>query len=99
MSPEALQSAVLAAAVVIAHKRKRNRKRWTANFLDRRNKILNILGEVRMDSCALFRNFTRMTASNFELLLQLMGPRIKDQDTNMTEAIPISTRLAATLRF
>ena len=52
-----------------------------------------------MDSCALFRNFTRMTASDFELLQQLIGPSIKKQDTNMREAIPISTRLAVTLRF
>ena len=95
MSSKAVESA----AVVIAHKTKRNRKRWTANFLDKRNKRRNILGEVRMDSCAVFRNFTRMTASDFELLLQLMGPRIKDQDTNMRETIPISTRLAVTVRF
>ena len=72
MSAKALQSA----AVVIAHKRKRNRKRWTANFLDTRNKILNILCEVRMDNCAVFRNFTKTTANDFELLLQLIGPRI-----------------------
>ena len=54
-----------------------------------------------MDSCALFRNFTRMTASDFELPLQLIGPSIKKQDTNtcIREAIPISTRLAVTLRF
>jgi len=52
-----------------------------------------------MDSCVLFRNFTRMTASDFELLLQLIGPSIKKQDINMREAIPISTRLAVTLRF
>ena len=42
---------------------------------------------------------TRMTANNFEVLLQLFGPSIKKQDTNMREAIPISTRLAVTLRF
>jgi hypothetical protein len=70
-----------------------------ANFLDRRNKILNILGEVRMDSCALFTNFTRTTAIDFELVLQLIGLRIKKQDTNMRETIPTSTRLAVTLRF
>ena len=40
-----------------------------------------------------------MTASDFKLLLQLIGPSIKKQDTNMREAIPISTRLAVTLRF
>ena len=70
-----------------------------ASFLDRRNRNLNLLGEVRMDSCALFRNFTRMRASDFVLLLQLIGPSTKKRDTNMREAIPISRRLAVTLRF
>jgi hypothetical protein len=52
-----------------------------ASFLDRRNQNLNIVGDVRMDSYAFFRNFTRMTASDFELLLQLIGLRVKKQDT------------------
>ena len=100
MSLETLQcAAVAAAATIIINKKKRYRKRWMASFLERRNRNLYILGEVRMDSCALFRNFTRMTASDFELLLQLIAPSIEKQDTNMREAIPISTRLAVTLRF
>jgi len=40
-----------------------------------------------------------MTASDFELLLQLIGPSIKKQHTNMREAIPKSKRLAVTLHF
>jgi len=52
-----------------------------------------------MGSCALFRNFTRMTASDFELLLQLIGPSVKKQDINMRGAVPISMRLAVTLWF
>jgi hypothetical protein len=40
-----------------------------------------------------------MTASDFELLLQLIRPSTKKQDTNMREAIPISRRLAVTLHF
>ena len=100
MSLEMLQCAAVAAAtIIIEHKKKRYRKRWMASFLERRNRNVNILGEVRMDSCALFRNFTKMTPSDFEWLLQLIGPSIKKQDTNMREAIPISTRLAVTLRF
>jgi hypothetical protein len=100
MSLETSQCAAVAVAtIIIEHKKKRYRKLWMANFLERRNWNLNILGEVRMDSCVIFRNFTRMTASDFELLLQMIGPSIKKQDTNMREAIPISTRLAVTLRF
>jgi len=100
MSLETLQcAAVTAAIIIIEHKKKLYRKRWMASFLERRNWNVNILGEVRMNSCALFRNFTRMKPSDFELLLQLIGPSIKKQDTNMREAIPIGMRLAVTLRF
>jgi hypothetical protein len=60
-----LCAAVAAATVIVEHK-KSYRKRWMASFRNRRNQNLNILGEVRMDSCALFRNFTRMTSSDFE---------------------------------
>jgi len=52
-----------------------------------------------MNSRAAFRSFTRMIASDFELLLQLIGPRIKKRDTNLREDIPISMHLAVTLRF
>jgi hypothetical protein len=100
MSLAMLQCAAVAAVnIIIEHKKKRYPKRWMSISLERRNQNLNILEEVRLDSYALFRNFTRMTTSDFELLLQLIGPSIKKQDTNMREAIPISTRLAVTLRF
>jgi hypothetical protein len=68
--------------------KKRYRKRWMASFLGRRNQNLNIVGDVGMDSCSFFRNFTRMTASDFELLLQLIGLRVKKQDTNWRGANP-----------
>jgi hypothetical protein len=100
MSLDTLQcAAVAAAAIIIEHEKKRYRNRWMASVLDRRNRNLNLLGEVRMGSCAVFRNFTRMTAGDFEFLLQLIGPSTKKQDTIMREAIPVSTRLAVTLRF
>jgi hypothetical protein len=90
---------IAASITVIGHKRERNRKHWTANFLQRRNEKQSILEGVRMYSGAPVRNFTSMTASDFELLLQLIGPSIKMHDSNMREGIPISKRLAVTLRF
>jgi len=51
MSLETLQCAAVAATtIVIEHKKKRYRKRWMASFLERRNRNLNLLEEVRMDS-------------------------------------------------
>jgi len=50
MSLETLECAAVAAAtIIIEYKKKRYRKHWVASFLDRWNRNLNILGEVRMD--------------------------------------------------
>jgi len=46
MSLETLQCAAVAAATItIEHKKKHDRKRWMASFLERRNQNLYILGE------------------------------------------------------
>jgi len=46
-----------------------------------------------------FSNFTRMTPSDFEELLQMVGGKISKCDTMFRETIPASIRLAVTLRF
>ena len=99
MSLKTLHCAAVAAATIITeHKKKHYWKCWMASFLERWNQNLNLLGEVRMNSYALFRNFTRMTASDLSYCCNI-GPSIKKQDNNMREAIPISRHLAITLRF
>lgn len=44
-------------------------------------------------------NFCRMSAEDFEIILNKIGPHISKQDTNMRKAISIQERLAITLRF
>nr|CAH7769119.1 unnamed protein product [Callosobruchus chinensis] len=51
-----------------------------------------------MDSSHL-KNFTRMTAEDFERLIILVGPKISKMDTKFRKAIPVQDRLAITLRF
>lgn len=46
-----------------------------------------------------FRNFFRMTSSDFEELLALIGPIIRKDDTSFRRAIPAQERFAVTLRF
>lgn len=46
-----------------------------------------------------FDNFCRMSAADFEYILQLIEPHIKKKDTSWREAIPAKVRLAVTLRF
>nr|CAH7757359.1 unnamed protein product [Callosobruchus chinensis] len=51
-----------------------------------------------MDSGHL-KNFTRMTAEDYERLIILVGPKISKIDTKFRKAIPVQDRLAITLRF
>ena len=46
-----------------------------------------------------FDNFCRMSSSDFEFLLQKIGPDISKNDTKWRKAIPAKVRLAVTLRF
>lgn len=69
----------------------------------RRRQILNVVvcvcEEIKMASDALFKNFTRMSANDFEVLIPLVGPSIAKENTQYREAISATTRLAITLRF
>jgi hypothetical protein len=67
-------------------------------FLSRRSNSESVTREVLLGS-NLFENFTRISKSEFEFLVNGIGPRITKRDTNMRSAIPITTILTITLRF
>jgi hypothetical protein len=46
-----------------------------------------------------YKKFTRMAPANFELLMNLLGPKIVKRDTGFQEAIPRPERLVVTLQF
>lgn len=56
-----------------------------------------LAGELKSDGS--FRNFLRMTSTDFEYLITSIGPRIARKDTSFRDAIPVQERLAITLRF
>nr|CAH7742994.1 unnamed protein product [Callosobruchus chinensis] len=40
-----------------------------------------------------------MSSENFEILINLIGPKVEEKNTRFREAIPIKERLAITMRF
>ncbi len=59
----------------------------------------DMLVDLKREPSGKFVNFCRMSAEDFEFLLNKIGPKIMKKDTNMRESIPAQERLAVTLRF
>lgn len=89
---------IAAAYIVLAEKRKKRTRIWIRPYLSRRDTLDSVDKELMLDKY-LFKNFTRMSKSDFEFLVNRIGPNIQRQDTNMRNAIPVTTRLAITLRY
>lgn len=90
--------------------RKRKKRLWVRPYLQKRSHhsgqvILEDLkndelamakGDLKIDS---FRGFVRMSSSDFELLIGLIGSKIARCDTNYRASISVPEKLAVTLRF
>lgn len=107
--------AILAAACVViiscAKKKRAKRRFWVRPSLEakkkysgsdllqdlKRDDIDLLAGELRTDGS--FKNFLRMTSSDFEYLMLRIGEKIGKKNTSFRDAIPVKERLAVTLRF
>lgn len=98
------EDVVLASAcfIVINHVADLPRKRrwWTRKFLEESSYYgQNLLSDLRLEDGAGFRNFTRMTPTDFEILLGFVGPKISKKCTRYRASISATIRLAVTLRY
>lgn len=59
----------------------------------------NQLVELLAEPSGEFNNFIRMSANDFEYLLQKISQIVAKQDTDWRDAIPVKVRLAVTLRY
>ena len=81
---------------------KRRRKIWVKNWIKKRSihgAYHQLMKELSCLDVSRYRNFVRMDSTSFETLINMMGPKVKRQDTVMRKAISPGERLAITLRF
>lgn len=102
------ENLLLACAAFIVISEENNKKRprrhpryWQRSFLQARKNYSgsHLLTDLKVDDAAGFKIFCRMSVTDFEYLLNLVGPKIAKRNTNYRDAIPLHERLAVTLRF
>ena len=78
------------------------RRCWVKNWVRRRDRqaaYTQLISELQLEDAQQFRNFTRMSAVEVQILVNMLGPVIGKQDTAMRNAISVEERVIVTLRF
>ncbi|XP_035223705.1 protein ALP1-like [Stegodyphus dumicola] len=95
-------SAKLKLILLLALRRRRNKRWWVRPIFERRlqqGDAGNLIEEMRLNDIESFFNYFRMTPSQFDELLALVGPSIQKRNSNFRQSIPEKDRLAVTLRY
>jgi hypothetical protein len=86
-----------------ALKKKRKERRWWQRQLYTSREVYSgssLLADLNFQSVSgLYKNFTRMSPSEIEFLINLIGEKISKKDTPFRKAISVQERLTLTLRF
>jgi hypothetical protein len=82
----------------IRNKREKYRRSvWVKDYLKCRN--ARIMRDLELNEDVLFKNFARVSRTNFYTLLGMVEPVITRQNTRFRESVPAEIKLAVTLRY
>lgn len=98
---------IAAAAFVILSGKKRKRERgcWVRPSLQDRSHtggdrlLKGLIADDQLTCGGHLKNFLRMSSTDFEILLNKIGPIVSKQDTNWRHAISVQECLLITIRF
>ncbi len=79
--------------------RRKRRRWWTSELYKNRVTNTRLLTDLSYEDGSKFRNFTRMSETDFMFLLNEIRPFIEKRDTTFRKAVPAQDRLAITMRF
>ena len=60
---------------------------------------MQLLANLKVDEMGLFKNYNRISSSDFDFLLNKIEDKVSRINTNYHDSIPASVRFALTLRF
>lgn len=102
VSKKQRRKAAACAYAMLSEKKRRGRKCWVRDWIRQRENagiMNNLLEELKREDEECYKNFLRMSADDFNYLLEKIKFSITKQNTLMRNAISANERLALTLRF
>ena len=101
VSDAAMLAGISAVFIVLKNVRKKREKCrrsiWVKDYLKSRNS--RIMRDLEFNDEVLFKNFTRMSKTNFYMRLGIVETMITKQNTRFRESVPAEMKLAITLRY